>query len=432
MDFERIKDMISSEFREFEIYYSKLSILKFESREKSLSSFEKKEEEGLALRVKIEKRMAFSYTFLLDEAGIERLKRNVTEISPYVSEDDDYGFPEKPDDKDYPKIPKLAKTKDIPLDRKVDDLIRMEEEIRNDRRIVATRHCELLETHQEIRVFNSNGLSAHFSKDLYVLSALAVSRDGNEVSWYDYTWAKDYEDLDFLSFAKSVREKAISFLGAERLDTGIFSGILSPRASSEFLAILSHSFLSENLYKDKTKLKGKIDQKVFSQVLSIESNGTYGPSASPFDGEGSPCKAVRVVENGFFRSFLFDSFYSRKFKTKSTGNSVRENVNQAPRCGVIGMFVVPGDNSLELHEGEVMIEDLMGTHTANPVTGEFSLGAQGYVKKGGSLRPFLGVIVAGNVFELFQNVKLVGKDLRFYGNFGSPSLYVTDLKISGL
>lgn len=432
MDFERLVDIVSSNFEEFEICYSKIKSLKLESREVSLSGFEQREEEGFALRVKIGKRMAFSYTFSKDEEGLLRLIKNLSDMIPHVSEDEDYGFIDRVSEDEYRKILGSANGKIIPVSKKIEDLLRMEEEMRKDRRIVATRHCELVETEQEIRIFNSNGLSVEARKILYVLSGLCVSRDKDEVSWYDYIWATDYDDLDFLRFATDLREKALSFLGAENLKTGIYSGILSPRASSEFLAILSHSFLSENLFKDKTRLKGRLGSRVFSPLLTIESDGSLGMSALPFDGEGFPCKPISVVESGYFRSFLYDSFYARKYKVESTGNCLRESITQSPRCGVIGMYIVPSESLPELRDGEIVIEDLMGTHTANPITGEFSFGAQGYIMRNGVIRPFIGVIVAGNIFELFKNVKGIGKDLKFYGNFGSPSLYVTDLKISGL
>ena len=87
----------------------------------------------------------------------------------------------------------------------------------------------------------------------------------------------------------------------------------------------------------------------------------------------------------------------------------------------IGKFITNG----------VIIEELMGTHTANPITGDFSLGATGYLCKNGERYPFNGVIFSGNVFELFNNVKEVGNDVRFYGICGSPSLFVEWIKIRG-
>ena len=79
----------------------------------------------------------------------------------------------------------------------------------------------------------------------------------------------------------------------------------------------------------------------------------------------------------------------------------------------------------------IIIEELMGTHTANPITGDFSLGAVGHLLKGGNKIPFKGVIFSGNIFDLLNNVQAIGNDLKFYGTCGSPSLLIQGMKISG-
>jgi len=152
----------------------------------------------------------------------------------------------------------------------------------------------------------------------------------------------------------------------------------------------------------------------------------------PFDGEGVPSKGNILVEKGYFNGFLYDSYYGNKFGKVSTGNGVRTGLKEAPKCAPRGFFVKEGISDLKTAAIDgVVIDELMGTHTANPITGDFSLGAIGYLCKNNQTIPFKGVIFSGNIFELLRNVKSVGTDLRFYGTFGSPSLYVQGLKISG-
>ncbi len=79
----------------------------------------------------------------------------------------------------------------------------------------------------------------------------------------------------------------------------------------------------------------------------------------------------------------------------------------------------------------IVIEELMGTHTANAITGDFSVGAMGYIYKNGTKGPFQGVMFSGNIFEMFNNIKETGTDLTWQGSFASPSLYIEGLKISG-
>ena len=80
----------------------------------------------------------------------------------------------------------------------------------------------------------------------------------------------------------------------------------------------------------------------------------------------------------------------------------------------------------------LIIRDLMGLHMANPVTGEFSLGASGLLVENGRIRgSFRGVTVSGNLKELYSNLEGIGRDFRFETTLGAPSLFVKDVIISG-
>ncbi len=80
----------------------------------------------------------------------------------------------------------------------------------------------------------------------------------------------------------------------------------------------------------------------------------------------------------------------------------------------------------------VIIEEVMGLHTVDPISGDFSLGCSGYwVERGEKAYPVKSIAVAGNLFDLFRDVIAVGNDLRFLGSVGSPSLLIKGLEFSG-
>jgi PmbA protein len=80
----------------------------------------------------------------------------------------------------------------------------------------------------------------------------------------------------------------------------------------------------------------------------------------------------------------------------------------------------------------VVVEEVMGLHTVDPISGDFSLGCSGdWIDKGKKVHPVKSIAIAGNLFELFCKVIAVGEDLRFFGGVGSPSLLVRELLISG-
>jgi PmbA protein len=432
MDYEKLKGRAGKVFDIYEFFFLKEKVKKYETRDAQLCGVEIKEEEGIALRGIKDKRLVFSYTYDRDDSAIEALVENSVTLLPYMEKDENAGFPGKYED--YPSMSiydnEGLKTDDM---YKTDMLIEMEKTIIDfDKRIVVTRNCELQEAEIQVKIMNSNGLFAEGSKTLYMLSAMAVAKDADEVSWYDWMWVDRLNEIDAKAFGINTAKKTLSFLSSEQIETGLYDGILTPQASSDMLGILTGSFLSENLYKDKTMLKGKRGTKCFSEIINMKDSGIQGMDSFPFDGEGVPSCENIVVKNGYFDAFLYDNYYGRKYNMPSTGNCARGGVKEPPMCATRGFFIEKGTRDIreELTDG-IIIEELMGTHTANPITGDFSLGAIGYKCRKGNKAPFKGVIFSGNIFEMLSNVKEIGNDLRFYGTCGSPSLYIEGLKISG-
>ena len=432
MDKDIIMQRIEDEFDSFELFFLKEKTKKFESRDRNLYGVDMNEEEGIALRGIKERKMIFSYTFEKGHKAADALLGNAKMLVPFIEVDQDATMPGLY--ADYPSA-NLFDQKGLMVDdkEKTSRLIEMEAMILDyDKRIVTTRNCELQETEIEIEIVNSKGLKAYGRKTLYSVFALCVAKEKDEVSWYDWAWAHSLEGIDMKALGIDVAQRTISFLGSEQIATGIYDGILTPQASCEILSVLSGSFLAESVYKNKTRLKDRLGEKCFSEIINLVDSGLAGMGAFPFDGEGVPSQDNILVEKGIFKSFLYDTYYGRKFNSPSTGNAARSGLKEPPICGRMGLFIEPGgDDVNQCMTNGLVIEELMGTHTANPITGDFSLGAVGHLVSGGAKMPFKGVIFSGNIFDLLNNVKGVGNDLKFYGTCGSPSLVIEGMKISG-
>jgi len=425
---EAMEDRIRRHFEAYEIFSVRESKKTFEARDGEVSGIEFREERGYAIRGIKESKLFFSYTFEDEAAACDAILKNLEILFPYLEEDRAYVFPEP--SPAYPTL-NLLDREGLSLsdERKAEIAAEMDSLILSfDRRIVKTRSCTLSERYLEVKILNSSGLSLRAEKTIYTIFAMAIAKERDEVSFYDYSSSTHLKDLDYRTFAFGLAEKTISFLGAERIRTGVYDGVIRPKAMAELLRILSSSFLSENLFKGKTRLTER-GKRYFSLVLNIVDSGLMGIGAFPFDGEGVRSGEIEVVGEGCLLEFLYDSYYGRRLGVPSTGNAVRDSLKDPPRCGVRGMFIREGRE--DVAEEGIVIEELMGVHTANPVTGEFSLGADGFlVGKGGKV-PFRGVIFAGNLFELLRSVVSVGTDTKFYGLFGSPSVAVSEIKISG-
>jgi PmbA protein len=429
---EHLVRALKKTFDSYEVCFLKERTKKYESFERELYSLVFKEEEGVALRAVKDHRLVFSYTYETGENAASALIENAASLVPFMDRDEHVAFPEK-----YGAYPAFEAYDIAGLEtqdsEKTSLVLTLERSILDhDNRIVQTRNCELQEVTIESAIFNANGLQGEARKTIYTLGGLAVAANGEEVSWYDWSWSHALNDLEPVPLGRRIAAKAISFLDGKVLQTGAYEGLLTPGATCDMLDVIAPSFLGESLDKDKTWLKERRGKQCFSPLLNITDSGLAGMGSFPFDGEGVPSQENALVREGYFQDFLFDAYYGRKLGKASTGNGVRPGLKEPPKCSPRGFYIEKGKENVagSLRDG-IIIEELMGTHTANAVTGDFSVGALGHVRKNGQESPFKGVIFSGNVFELLKNVKAVGNDLTFYGPYGAPTLYITDLKISG-
>jgi PmbA protein len=213
--------------------------------------------------------------------------------------------------------------------------------------------------------------------------------------------------------------------------------ILRNSVVTELVDFVSSSFSAEEIDKGRSMLAGKKGQKVFSEHITLIDDGLMpgGYGTSPFDGEGIPSAKTTLVDGGFVSGALYDSYYARKFGAEPTGSAAR-GIKGPPSISTTNFYMKAGKKKAsKLLEGipkGILITDLMGVHTANPVTGDFSLGASGILIENGKLtRPVRGFAVAGNVLELLRRVTDVGDDLRFFGGTGAPSVRISEISVGG-
>ena len=313
-------------------------------------------------------------------------------------------------------------------------------------RIRKVRKASYQDVISRTTLVNSNGLQFSYDHTLASVSVTAVAEESgeSEVGW-DFDVSHFFNDLNVEEVGRSAGRKALERLGGKRIPSGAYPVILRNEVASEFLSLLAHSFLSDQVQKGKSPLRGKQGERVFSPLLTIGDDGTYpkGISSSPIDGEGMPSQRTSLVIQGEVTGYLYDRYWanrenlsSSKPQSGSTGNSRRHGIKSPPGVGISNFFVERGEQAFprlieNLFTGMV-VEEVMGLHTVDPISGDFSLGCSGdWIDKGKKIHPVKSIAISGNLFELFQRVIGVGEDLRFFGGIGSPSLLIKELVISG-
>lgn len=424
----------------YEIMVSQSRDLSVEAKGGKLDAFKCAEPFGVAVRVQCGEGLGFSFATTLDHDALSRMVDGAIVAAQLQTPDPCNVLPLPA--AGYPQLPWLydRELAGIPEEQKIARALELERLVLSrDPRLKRVRKCSYGESLYRLSIRNSHGLSAGYRGSYVSCSVAAVAEaEGDAQIGADSAFSNSFSGIDLEKIADGASRKATALLGARTIATMRCQVVLDNRVAKELLEVLASSFLAENVQKGKSLLRGRAGEKLFSDLVTVRDNGLLPGEmgSAPCDGEGVPQQDTLLVADGVLQGFLFDSYWGRRMGESSTGNAVRSGVKGPPRMGVRNLFVQPGTNSLQtLISGVckgVLITEVMGMHTANPISGDFSVGAAGFYLEGGAIiHPVKGIAIAGNLLELFGGVDMVADDLRFFGSVGSPALRIRELDVSG-
>jgi PmbA protein len=164
-----------------------------------------------------------------------------------------------------------------------------------------------------------------------------------------------------------------------------------------------------------------------------------GFSSAPFDGEGVPTAATRLIDEGVFQNVLYDSYTATKEGKPSTGNAQRESHRSVPSLGLSNFYLQPGnktpDQIISEIDNGILVTNIMQTGGIDPITGECSMGAYGrWIENGKLTKPVSGITLATTLSDLLKNITEVGNDLRlfpFQGAVLAPTIRVNNITVGG-
>ena len=425
----------------YEVYIACSTGLAIEIKDGVIDVFVKSKNAGLSLRVLNEQKPGFVFSTDLSSKVIPDLVGQVVHGASATDPDPFVGFPPPPA-RTPPQLDQFDhELKRISVENKIDRARSLEATARSsDPRIKKVRKAAYVETTTTVTICNHRGLKLSYDKTLVSGSIMVVAEAGEhaEIGW-DYGFSPFFDRLDMGLIGATAARRAVSMLGARPVRSMKVPAILPPWVASDVLKVLSASFMADNLQKGKSMLLGRTGELVFSPHVTIVDDGLYpnGIASGPFDDEGSFHDRAVLVSQGVVQGFLYDQYTANKESRRSTGNAGRHGIKTPPSVQATNFYIQngsldPDELSSSLREG-LLVTDIMGLHTADPISGDFSVGAAGlWIKDGETVFPVKGIAVSGNLTDLFNNVDAVGKDLKFYGQFGAPSLRISTLNIAGL
>jgi len=441
---ETLKDRLEGESLDaFEICFIGEDRLSVEARNGEVESFSQVKHAGVAVRALKDHKMGWGSSTDLSSGAVERLVSCVVADVNEASPSEESVIPKPPKTKKTGPEDSIPEKKgrpfgEIPESQKIAVALKLEKEAKAaDTRIARVRQPLYEESVRRVAISNSYGVHRNASRGIVSCEVRAVAEaNGVSESGWDFSFTPRFEDLDVEGTARRAALRSVSLLGAAPLPTGRYDIVLEPRPAAQFLRLIAPSFFADNVQRSKSAIAQKKGKAVYSKLITIMDDGLLpdGFASFPFDDEGVPRRRTTLVKEGFITNWLYDSQRAAREGKISTGNSSRSSIHKPASINVSNCFIKEGDADklLQVAGKGFLVTDVMGLHTANPVTGDFSLGAEGFcIEAGGKGRPVRGVIVAGNIHELLGRVAAVGRDLKFTANYGAPSLLIMEVQVSG-
>jgi PmbA protein len=265
-----------------------------------------------------------------------------------------------------------------------------------------------------------------------------VMRDGDAFEIGGYGRAERFmSDLDAPGIARAAVDRTLRVLGGRPIPTGKYTLILEPEAAASLIDEIGDMFCASEVHKGRSLMAGRLGSEVAAKSVTIVDDARIPRKlgTAAVDAEGVLTGRTVLIDGGVASAYLYNLQYAAKDGVKSTGNASR-GFASLPDVGPSNLILLPGgetpENLIKNVRRGLFVTELMGLHTINSVTGDFSLGAKGVYVENGELRGAVaGVTIADNLMDFLKKIISVGNDLTFFGSTGAPTVVAEGVAIAG-
>ena len=431
---EKAEKEISKYCDDYEIYIEKEEILQFDTQKSSLEFGKEEINLGIGIRVIVDDRLGFAYTS--DVGKIEDLAEKAFSNGKLNEKDENFCFAQES---------KLAKVKGV-YDSKFEniDIGESTDFLESIISICEEEQCEptsggFSASCEEKFIVNSNGVSAT-SKATGFSAFIAVNaeKDGEKSTAYDGVSSCLF-DLDGEKLAKDTCEVAKDSIGGVNIDTGDTDVVLDYHAAVGLLGTFINGFNADNVQRGRSVLQDKLGKKIVDSNLSIYDDGAFegGLNSGVCDDEGNGSKKTTLVKDGILNSFIYDMYTAKKANDDNittTANGFRGSYSGTPAVSPSNVIFDFNEKiSISNVDNGFLATDVLGAHTANPISGDFSVEANNafLIEDGEITKPVKKAMVSGNIFNALSKCEGIKSEIKQYGPFIIPKILCKDLRVVG-
>ena len=250
----------------------------------------------------------------------------------------------------------------------------------------------------------------------------AMQRDG----WY--STALSAHDLEpVAAIGRRAAERAAARLDPRSLPTGELPVLFAPDVARSLVGHLLGAVSGGALYRKASFLLDCAGTRLFPEWFAILEDPfmARGFRSAAFDAEGVATRASPLVEGGVLRRYMLGSYSARKLGLETTANAGgAHNLLLAANAGDQAAILRGLPRAL-------LVTELMG-QGVNPVTGDYSRGAAGFLVQGGAIAHAVdGITIAGNLRAMFDAIEAVGSDVDPRSHVRCGSILVGRMTVAG-
>ncbi|GHT89900.1 peptidase C69 [Betaproteobacteria bacterium] len=247
-------------------------------------------------------------------------------------------------------------------------------------------------------------------------------------------WYSTHRNAKLLETPESIGAKAaaraVARLGAKKIGTGSFSVLFEAPLAAGLLGHFVQAASGGALYRKASFLVDSLGQALFPDFFNLSERPHLSAALAscPFDNEGVRTRAREVVQNGVLQGYFLNVYSGRKLGLPTTANA----------GGSHNLILQSGGRdtgdlaTLVRRMGRgLLVTELLG-HGVNYVTGDYSRGAAGFwVENGEIAHPVEEITIAGNLRDMFKNIRAIGSDVERRGSRQTGSILIEGMTVAG-
>jgi PmbA protein len=397
---------------------------------------------GVGIRVVADHRQGFAYAGTLDEKVVAETLAEARDNTTFATPDEHLGLA-VPDGVAPAALELWDDTlESLSTSAKVDMALELERRVRGgDPRVRQVDAADYGDVAAEAAIATSTGITATARRTICSLSVSAIAGEGSESqTGVGFSAGRGPDDLDIDRAATDAIVRATRMLGATKVKSGRCVVVLDSRVTSTLLAVISSALSGEAVTKGRSIFAGRVGEEVACPLVTLVDDPTDPRSfgASSYDAEGLACRRNVLIDCGILRGFVFDTTAGRRAGTPSTASAVRGGYATTPVAGCRALLLSPGPwdgaEILDRVGTGFFVQSITGVHSGvNPVSGDFSVGAEGLMIRDGVLaEPVREGTIASTLQRMLQSIVHVGRDVEWLpGLAAGQTLAVEEMVLSG-